>query len=256
MQAGYQLRAVAVDPRKSVVQRAYDQVVDTWGQARRTAAISTRESTWVERFHSALPSGASVLDLGCGSGAPILLDVLRRGHRVVGVDFSREQLLGARIRCPQALLVQADIGEVEFAASSFDGIIAYDSLWHLPRDEHPRVFDGIRRWLAGGGTALLTLAVGNGALFTDLMGAPVFYDAWPEATSLRMLGDAGLSVVGHHFQPVEEGGAEGHLIILVANTPIAAPHATGTTRFPLGAPGVVPLRTRRTAKYFVAQSVT
>ena len=96
------------------------------------------------------------------------MDILRRGHRVVGVDFSREQLLGARMRCPQAL-------------------------------------------------------------FAELMGAPVFYDAWPEATSLRMLRDAGLSIVGHHFQPIEEGGAEGHLTVLVANRLIVAPNATGTT---------------------------
>ena len=115
--------------------------------------------------------------------------------------------------------VHADIGDVHFADESFDGVIAYDSLWHLPRDEHSRVFDGIRRWLVGSGSALLTLAAAEGELFTELMGAPVFYDAWPEATSLRMLRAAGFSVIGHHLKPVDEARAtEGHLIVLAKAT--------------------------------------
>jgi cyclopropane fatty-acyl-phospholipid synthase-like methyltransferase len=168
----------------------------------------------MERFLASVPQQATLLDLGCGSGAPILMDLLRRGHRVVGVDFSREQLREARVRCPEALLVLADIGDLGFAEGSFAGIIAYDSLWHLPRHEHQRVFEGMRKWLMRGGAALLTVAVGNGELLTELLGAPVFYDAWPEATSLTMLQTAGFSIAGRDFQPVADGRSDGHLIVL------------------------------------------
>lgn len=157
-----------------------------------------------------------MLDLGCGSGAPILAALLQRGYRAVGVDFSREQLREAKGRCPPARFVRADIGEVDFAEGSFAGIVAYDSLWHLPRTEHQHVFDGMRKWLVLGGTALLTVATADGELFTELMGAPVFYDAWPEATSLEMLQAAGFSILGRDFQPVGDGKSEGHLIVLAA----------------------------------------
>ena len=212
------LRTIIVDHRKSIVRHTYDHLADPWGHARRTGKVSVRETTWIERFLATLPNGAAILDLGCGSGAPILVNILTHGHQVVGVDFSREQLLRTRLRCPQALLIEADIGDVEFVAESFQGIIAYDSLWHLPRDEHSPVFAGIRRWLVRGGTVLLTLAVADGELFTDLMGAPVFYDAWPAARSLAMVQAAGFSVVGQDFQPVQEGRAEGHLIVLAEAT--------------------------------------
>ena len=139
-----------------------------------------------------------------------------RGYRAVGVDLSSEQRRHSQSRCPTAQLIRADIGTVEFAAQSFAGVLAYDSLWHLPRNEHQDVFRSIRRWLVSGGTALLTVAVGDGELFTELMGAPVFYDAWPETTTQRMLQTAGLTIVGHDFQPVESGRAEGHLIVLVS----------------------------------------
>jgi hypothetical protein len=80
------------------------------------------------------------------------------------------------------------------------------------------VFDGIRRWLVGGGAALLTLAAADGELFTELMGAAVFYDAWPETTSLGMLRAAGFSIVAHHFKAVEDTRTDGHLIVLAAAT--------------------------------------
>jgi SAM-dependent methyltransferase len=203
-----------VDHRKRIVRRTYDRVADSWGQARRSTTAPGRERTWMERFLASVPHQATLLDLGCGSGAPILADLLRRGHRVVGVDFSREQLREARVRCPEAFLVLADIGDVDFAEGSFAGIIAYDSLWHLPRHEHRRVFEGMRKWLVRGVAALLTVAAADGELFTELMGAPVFYDAWPEATSLTLLRTAGFSIVGRDFQPVGNGRSDGHLIVL------------------------------------------
>ena len=202
-----------MDHRKTLVRRAYDRVADSWGQARRSLPAPGRERAWIERFLARMPDQATVLDLGCGSGAPILADVLSRGHRVVGVDFSREQLREAQGRCPDARLVLADIGDVAFTAGSFAGIIAYDSLWHVPRDEHQRVFEGMHTWLVHGGAALLTVAAADGELFTELMGAPVFYDAWPEATSVAMLQKAGFHIVGRDFQPVE-GKSDGHVIVL------------------------------------------
>ncbi len=206
-----------MDHRKAIVRRAYDRVAGSWGQARRATRVRERERTWMERFLASVPPQAAVLDLGCGSGAPILTDLISHRHRVVGVDISSEQLREARLRCPEALLVLADIGEVDFAEGSFAGIIAYDSLWHLPRHEHQRVFEGMRKWLVRGGAVLLTVAVGDGELFTELMGAPVFYDAWPEATSLAMLQQAGFLIEGRDFQPVEDRRSEGHLIVLAAS---------------------------------------
>jgi hypothetical protein len=87
----------------------------------------------------------------------------------------------------------------------------------VPREEHARIFDRTRAWLVAGGAALFTLAAaeGDGELFTELLGVPVFYDAHPEGASLQMLQAAGFSIVGHHFKPVSAARpTEGHLIVL------------------------------------------
>jgi SAM-dependent methyltransferase len=209
-----QARLRLMDRRKAMVRDAYDAIADTWGQARRTGSRDPREVEWLKRLFALLPDDARVLDLGCGSGAPILAELIHRGYRVTGVDLSREQLIRARTRCAAASLLQGDLAEIEFAPASFDGVIAYDSIWHLPRAEHQRVFAGICRWLVPGGAALFTLgapdvADGEG-LFTELMGAPIFYDAWPRMVSLQMLDAAGLTVLAQHQPPADHS-----LIVLV-----------------------------------------
>ncbi len=143
-----------MDPRKQTVREAYDAIAETWGRGR-DAMDDPRERAWLERFCSSL-TGARVLDLGCGGGA-ITTRMVARGLRVTGVDFSRAQLNHARVACPSAMLVQGDLAEVEFAPASFDGVNVYDSLWHLPREEHGPVLARIRRWVIEGAFLLLTV---------------------------------------------------------------------------------------------------
>ncbi|HUE68870.1 MAG TPA: class I SAM-dependent methyltransferase [Candidatus Acidoferrum sp.] len=176
------------------------------------------ERTWVDRFLAALPSDARVLDLGCGVGVPILTNLVARGCRAVGVDFSRSSLREARALCPGAALVRADLAEVEFAPAAFDAAIAFDSIWHVPRQEHARVFARLRTWLGERASFLLTLAAASeteGEIFTDLIGAPIYYDAQPKAQSLHLLRASGFRIVDHHLEPVSDARpSTGHLIIL------------------------------------------
>jgi SAM-dependent methyltransferase len=202
-----------MDPRKRLVRACYDAVADAWGEANRQrvqtdSPDAARERAWLERFAATLPPHARVLDLGCGNGEPHLADLLARGHRAVGVDFSRAQLGKARARLPAAPLVEADMAEVAFADGAFDGIWSLHAIWNLPRQEHAPLFARARRWLADGGVALLTMAaltpdkfVDGSGLFTDLFGAPTFYDAQATDATLKALGDAGFTVEEHDAPP-------------------------------------------------------
>jgi len=195
-----------MDPRKQLVRACYDAVADRWGEGNRrrvqdAPVDAARERAWFERFAATLPAHARVLDLGCGNGEPFLADLLARGHRAVGVDFSRVQLAKARACLPAAPLIEADMAEVAFADGAFDGIWSLHAIWNLPRQEHASLFSRARRWLTDGGTALLTMAgimpaqfVDGPGLFTDLLGAPTFYDAQTTETALAALRDAGFTV--------------------------------------------------------------
>jgi demethylmenaquinone methyltransferase/2-methoxy-6-polyprenyl-1,4-benzoquinol methylase len=67
----------------------------------------------------ALPAGARILDLACGTG-DLSRAAARRGHAVVGTDLSAGMLASNRARTP---LVESDAGHLSFADGSFDGLV-------------------------------------------------------------------------------------------------------------------------------------
>src|SRR5687768_1893159 len=64
-----------------------------------------------------LPAGSRVLDLACGTG-DLCRDLVREGHRPLGIDFSFGMLAAARTEAP---LVQADALQLPFPDASADG---------------------------------------------------------------------------------------------------------------------------------------
>jgi ubiquinone/menaquinone biosynthesis C-methylase UbiE len=89
----------------------------------------------------ALPVGAAVLDVGCGTGQDTqeLAQAVGPGGRVIGVDSSETMLEVARARAAQAQLpieyVLADATQLPFTDASFDGCQASRVLGHLREPE-------------------------------------------------------------------------------------------------------------------------
>lgn len=83
------------------------------------------------------PTGARILDLGCGTGA-------NRAHlpsdiHYIGVDLSVGMLRRAAAKHSGIVLVQADAGALPFAGNTFDQVIAMGVLQHaLPLDSAVR----------------------------------------------------------------------------------------------------------------------
>jgi SAM-dependent methyltransferase len=105
--------------------------------------------------------GARVLDLCCGQGRH-MVDLLRRGYDVVGVDLStymlnhcREALKAAGVH---SCLVQSDMREIDFL-SEFDGIInMYTSFGYLETDaEDQKVLNKASLALKPGGRFLVDM---------------------------------------------------------------------------------------------------
>ncbi len=88
------------------------------------------------RGAGALPPGGSLLELGCGSGW-LCLELARRGLRPVGLDTGFQSLVLARLYARQQGLdidyVHADGGRLPFAPRSFDGLVGFQALHHIPR---------------------------------------------------------------------------------------------------------------------------
>lgn len=110
-------------------------------------------------FFLANLQGRRILDLGCGPG--IHAEFFRgRGFSVRCVDLSPAMVEACRRR---GLLTEvADMEKLEYNLGAFDGIWAYASLLHLPKDRIPVMIRKLRGWLGTNGILAMSFKLGEG----------------------------------------------------------------------------------------------
>lgn len=136
---------------RDTVRRGYDQVAATYA-AHRTE--NERGTEILARFLEALDDPDRILDAGCGQGTPVLAR-LTGAASAVGADLSREQLRLAAETVPAAHLLQSDMTALPFTDGSFDAVVAYWSLIHIPAEDHRTVIEEFARVLRPGGRVLV-----------------------------------------------------------------------------------------------------
>jgi SAM-dependent methyltransferase len=99
----------------------------------------------VDAFADGLPRGATLLDIGCGTGH-VTVELAFRGFNTIGVDPSVNMLHIARKRYPRREWVVGDAhypadSPVVRAAEPVRGILARFSLIHVPPDEVAAVLE-------------------------------------------------------------------------------------------------------------------
>ena len=161
----------------------------------------------LEDLASLLPPEAAVLDLGCGAGVPVTRWLADRGFAITGVDVSARQLELACANVPEGTFLKADMTEVVFEPETFDAVVAFHSIIHVPRTEHPALLKSIHRWLKPGGALLATMTV------TDYegreedwegWGAPMVWSHYDRNANVAMLKDTGFQI--RYAEPRTGGG--------------------------------------------------
>ena len=163
--------------------------------------------TALEDLASLLPRQAVVLDLGCGAGVPVTRWLSDKGFAVTGVDVSARQLDLARNYVPEATFIKADMTEVTFAPGSLDAVVAFHSIIHVPRTEHPALLERIHRWLRPEGAFLATMTLTDYEGRDDDWegwGAPMLWSHYDGDTNVAILREAGFGI--HYAEPRTGGG--------------------------------------------------
>ena len=183
------------EAHKRTVEAGYDRVAESYLATKNTEDPTTRAA--LEELTRDLPPGAAILDLGCGAGIPVTRWLADHGFAVTGVDFSARQLELARRLVPAADFIKADLTTLDLPPESFHAVVAFYSIIHVPRTEHPALLKDIHRWLKPGGAFLATWALGaweGEQSDWEGWGAAMRWSHYDGETNLRMLRDAGFEV--------------------------------------------------------------
>jgi len=121
-----------------------------------------------------MPAYSSILDLGCGAGDPIASYFIKHGHCVVGLDSSLNMLAMACENIPSGDWRLGDMRQLDLP-ERFNGIIGWNSFFHLTRDEQRQTLPDIARHLLPGGALLLTVGPYEGEVAGCVGDDPIFH---------------------------------------------------------------------------------
>jgi len=151
-----------LDRRTDEVRRFYAEApFPGYGPRDTLATLRARaaRSDFARLLDEAIPAGARVLDLGCGTGQ-MTLYLARPDRLVVGADLTRASLaLGAaaarRFGVARAAFIETDLGRPALRAASFDVVLCTGVLHHTP---DPRAaFAEVARLVRPGGVVVVGL---------------------------------------------------------------------------------------------------
>lgn len=214
---------------KKIVADGYDRIAERHLEWALDARAEERARYTDALLHRLRP-GAEVLELGCGVGIPTTLQLAER-FDVTGVDISGQQIALARQNVPSARFLHADMAVLDLPPSSFDGVAAFYSLIHLPRDEQGALLQAIALWLRPGGWLVATLGADEveAGFEEDWLGAPMYWSSFDAETNQRLVADAGLYVASACEETAEEFGQPVTFLWIIAQKP--APGVEGILNF-------------------------
>lgn len=163
------------------------------------------EGAWLGRFLAPLPERASILDIGCGSGAPIAAHLIGLGHAVTGVDSAPEMIAMCRERFPGGDWRVADMRGLALGRA-FDGLLAWDSFFHLGHDDQRAMFPVFRAHAAPGAALMFTSGPSHGVAMGSYCGEPLHHASLDPAEYRALLRANGFEVVAHAVEDPDCGG--------------------------------------------------
>ena len=136
--------------------RGYEAHAREFAARRDRSAIGVRT---VREWARTLPAGGTVLDLGCGSGAPISAALIEEGLSVYGVDASPTLVQEFRARFPDSSVEHAPVETSRFFGRAFDGVMVPD---HVPELDCPAPWHAGHAYTVGYMRALVQNAAALG----------------------------------------------------------------------------------------------
>jgi SAM-dependent methyltransferase len=194
---------------QKVNQEGYDKLASWWKTERDKSFVSKLITDLVD----VLPKKAKILDIGCGTGYPIASFLTEQGYHVTGIDSSKIMIdFAMDLKLPNATFHHVDFFDFE-PSNTFDAIIAWDSLWHLPYERQLEIYPIISSWMNQDGYFIFTAGDADDFHVSENMGAPIYHAAKPKEEVWQALKCNGVSIIYTYLDFKEKSTDRGMVIL-------------------------------------------
>jgi len=188
---------------------SYNEIAHQWADKRGDALISKL----VVDFADKVSPGGKILDIGCGTGIPLTKYLCERNFFVTGIDLSERMIAIAQSSMIKgAEFVCSDFFDFE-SAEKFDGVLAWDSLWHFHKNKQESIYPVISDVLRPGGYLLFTHGNIEGEHIDTMMGEPFYYSSLSKEQVYGLLGTYGFEI-NFAREDYMENGSHRALVVL------------------------------------------
>ena len=195
---------------KDKVRKGYDEG-EYAKEYREGRDIRDFEKELFEDLFNKIGEEGSILDLGCGIGIPFDRYFVDKGYEVKGVDFVEKNIKRAKENVPEADFVNADFSQLSFSKESFDAIVSFYAIFHMPRDEHLDLLKKMNTWLKESGVILITMGTeDNERIESDFVGSEMVWSSFSIQKNKELVRKSGFEILSSY----EETEEEHHLWIL------------------------------------------
>ena len=193
--------------KSEIVEAGYDGIAKAYLASRE----KLKSAKYVKLLLKYLPKQSTILDLGCGAGIPVDDLLLKAGHKVIGIDISKEQIKLARQYCRGGEFLVGDIRALKANDYQVEAVVSFYTLFHAPRTEHSKILKIISSYLPKGGMLLITMGDREFEGEHSLYGVPMWSSQYGTVKNRGMVESAGFQVL---LDEIDVSGGERHQIIL------------------------------------------
>jgi len=198
-----QLQYLMETGEKENVYKVYDKIAAWFSENRDTVLM---EKNYLDDVIALLPPHATVLDLGCGTGNPILKYLIGKGLNITGVDASTCMLAIARANFPLTEFILQDMRLLALN-KKFDAIIAWHSFFHLPAAHQPAMFHRFEQHINPNGILLFTSGTLHGEVWGMNGGENLFHASLATVEYENLLKQHHFKVLKHNVSDADCGNA-------------------------------------------------
>lgn len=195
---------------------SYNKIAKEWEKIRDNALICKPIIEFAEKIK---PQG-NILDIGCGTGNPITRYLSEQNFKMIGIDIAESMIEIAKYNeILNAEFICCDFSDFN-STEKFDGIIAWDSLFHLPKEKQKSAYPKLASLLNINGYLLFTHGKNENELIDTMMNEKFYYSSLSKQNVIEILKENGFEIVYAH-EDYKELNTHRELVILAKKTTIA-----------------------------------